>query len=106
MWHSQRYALSVAPEALGDKVKSDKFGLNLFHRWAANEKFALNTRLSYFRNYWKNYFHDNLNASQANRIGLEVQGDYQFSNINALTFGTEESWDLVESGWWATMTNM
>ena len=98
MWRSQSEALSVAPEAIGDKVKSDKFGLNLFHRWATNSRFALNTRLSYFRNFWKNYFHDNLNASQANRIGLEIQGDYQFSNINALTFGTEESWDIVESG--------
>ncbi len=98
MWRSQSEALSVAPEAIGDKVKSDKFGLNLFHRWAASSRFALNTRLSYFRNFWKNYFHDNLNASQANRIGLEIQGDYQFSNINALTFGTEESWDIVESG--------
>ncbi len=98
MWRSQSEALSVAPEAIGDKVKSDKFGLNLFHRWAASSRFALNTRLSYFRNFWKNYFHDNLNASQANRIGVEIQGDYQFSNINALTFGTEESWDIVESG--------
>ncbi|HOH07516.1 MAG TPA: TonB-dependent receptor, partial [bacterium] len=98
MWRSQSEALSVAPEAIGDKVKSDKFGFNLFHRWAASSRFALNTRLSYFRNFWKNYFHDNLNASQANRIGLEIQGDYQFSNINALTFGTEESWDIVESG--------
>jgi iron complex outermembrane receptor protein len=98
MWRSQSEALSVAPEAIGDRVKSDKFGLNFFHRWAANEKFALNTRVSFFRNFWKNYFHDNLNASQANRIGIEVQGDYQFSNINALTFGTEEAWDLVESG--------
>nr|HQI50146.1 TonB-dependent receptor [bacterium] len=98
MWRSQSEALSVAKEALGDRVKSDKFGLNLFHRWAANEKFALNTRVSYFRNFWKNYFHDNLNASQANRIGVELQGDYQFSNSNALTFGTEEAWDIVESG--------
>lgn len=98
MWRSQRQALAVAPEALGDKVISDKFGLNLFHRWAANEKFALNTRVSYFRNFWKNYFHDNDNASQANRIGLEIQGDYQFSNLNSLIFGTEEAWDIVNSG--------
>ncbi|HNW58622.1 MAG TPA: TonB-dependent receptor [bacterium] len=98
MWRSQSEALAVAKEALGDRVKSDKFGLNLFHRWAASEKFALNTRVSYFRNFWKNYFHDNLNASQANRIGIEVQGDYQFSNLNSLTFGTEEAWDIVTSG--------
>ncbi len=97
MWRSQRYALEVPKESLGDKVRSDKFGLNLFHRWAASERFALNTRLSWFRNYWKNYYHDNLNGSQANRIGLEVQGDYQFSNLNALTIGAEESWDIVDS---------
>jgi len=97
MWRSQRYALEVPPEAIGDEVHSDKFGLNLFHQWAISQKFALKTRLSYFRNYWKNYFHDNLNSSTANRIGAEVQGDYQFSNIRALTFGVEDGWDHVSS---------
>ncbi len=97
MWRSQRYALEVDPEAISDYVTSNKFGLNAFHHWVANKNLGLKTRLSYFRNYWKNYFHDNITGSLANRYGLEIQGDYQFSEDNALTFGTEESWDHVNS---------
>ncbi len=98
MWRSQRRALEVAPEALGDYVRSNKFGLNLFHRWVMQKNVALSTRLSYFRNYWKNLFHDNNNASTAHRYGLEVQGELQLSRENSLIFGTEESWDHVISG--------
>lgn len=97
MWRSQRQALEVNPESVGDYVYSYKFGLNGFHHWVANKNFALKTRLSYFRNYWKNYFHDNITGSLANRYGLEIQGDYQFSEDNSLTFGNEESWDHVNS---------
>jgi outer membrane receptor for ferrienterochelin and colicins len=98
MWRSQRYALEVAPEAIGDYIRSNKLSVNAFYQWAVSKNFGLKSRLSYLRNYWKNYFHDNLNASTAQKIGLEVQGDYQFSNLNSLTFGTEEAWDHVESG--------
>lgn len=97
MWRSQRYALQVAPESIGDYVVSNKLSINAFHQWAVNKNLALKTRLSYLRNYWKNYFHDNLNASTAQKFGFEFQGDYQFSNINVLTFGTEETWDAVQS---------
>ncbi len=98
MWRSQRQALEVAPEAVGDLIRSDKFGLNAFHNWIANKNFKLKTRLSYFQNFWKNYFHDSDNASTSKRTGFEVQGDYQFSDNNSITFGTEESWDHVNSG--------
>jgi outer membrane receptor for ferrienterochelin and colicins len=98
MWRSQRYALQVAPEAIGDFTRSNKLSVNAFHQWAVDKNLALKTRLSYFRNYWNNILHDNLNASTAQKYGLEIQGDYQFSNINVLTFGTEETWDQVQSG--------
>ncbi|MBN2356670.1 TonB-dependent receptor [candidate division KSB1 bacterium] len=97
MWRSQRYALEVPPEAVGDYVHSGKFGLNAFHQWAVNKNFALKTRLSYFHNFWKNFFHDSRNTSRANKYGLEIQGDYQFNNLSSLTFGVEESWDHVNS---------
>jgi len=98
MWRSQRQALEVSPEAVGDYTKSNKLSVNAFHQWAVNKNLALKTRLSYFRNYWNNILHDNLNASTAQKYGLEIQGDYQFSNINVLTFGTEETFDQVQSG--------
>ena len=98
MWRSQRHALEVSPEAIGDYVTSNKFSSNIFHQWAYNKNFALKTRVSYFRNYWKNFFHDNITASTAQRYGLEIQGDYQFSENNSFTFGTEEALDHVVSG--------
>ncbi len=98
MWRSQRHALEVSPEAVGDHTKSDKLSVNAFHQWAIRNNLALKTRLSYFHNYWKNIFHDNITASTANKFGLEIQGDYQLSAVHVLTFGTEESWDQVQSG--------
>jgi outer membrane receptor for ferrienterochelin and colicins len=97
MWRNQRHALEVNPAAIGDYIVSDKVSTNLFHNYVANKNFALKTRVSYFRNYWKNYFHDNITGSIANRYGFEVQGDYQISEKNVLIFGTEESWDHVNS---------
>jgi len=98
MWRSQRQALEVNPEARGDYVASEKFSSNLFHRLIVNKSLALNTRASYFHNYWKNFFHDNLNASTADRYGLEVQGDWAISTTNNLIFGIEDAWDHVSSG--------
>jgi outer membrane receptor for ferrienterochelin and colicins len=98
LWKSQRYALQVPDEAIGDYVKSNKFSVNTFHQWAMNKNFALKSRVSYFRNYWKNFFHDNITATTANKYGFEIQGDYQFSEQNSLTFGTENMFDHVASG--------
>ncbi len=97
MWRSQRYALQVPPEAVGDYVHSGKFGLAAFHQWAIDEHFALKTRLSYFHNFWRDHFHDSRNTSISNKYGLEIQGDYQFSNRSSFTFGVEECWDHVNS---------
>jgi len=97
MWRSQRHALEVSPEAIGDYVISNKLSTNMFHQWAYSKTLGLKTRFSFFRNYWKNYFHDNVTASTAHRYGLEVQADYQFTQSNSLVFGTEESWDHVTS---------
>ena len=97
LWRSQRQALEVSPEAIGDYVISNKLSTNAFHQWAINKNFGLQTRLSYFRNYWKNLFHDNVTATTAHRYGVELQGNYQFSEENSLIFGTEETLDHVNS---------
>ena len=97
MWKSQRQALEVSPEALGDYVESKKYGANLFHKWVIRKNLGLQTRASYFYNYWKNWFHDNITASEAQKPGLEIQGDWQISENNSLIFGTEGSWDHVVS---------
>ncbi|MDZ7369932.1 MAG: TonB-dependent receptor [candidate division KSB1 bacterium] len=98
MWRSQRRALEVNPEALGDYVVSHKYLLNLQHQWVVSKKLRLQSRLSYYTNYWKNYFHDNLNASTAQKPGYEIQADWQISERNSLIIGSEGSWDHVKSG--------
>jgi iron complex outermembrane receptor protein len=97
LWRDQNRALQVPPQAIGDDVKSNKFTLNSFYQTTVGDHLGINTRLSYFRNYWKNIFHDNISASTAQRYGLELQGDLQWSEHNSLVFGTEETLDLVES---------
>ena len=98
MWRNQRQALEVAPEALGDYVESQKYGANVFHKWVASKNFGVQTRVSYFYNYWKNWYHDNITASTAQKPGLEVQGDWQISERNSFIFGAEGTWDHVLSG--------
>ncbi len=98
MWRNQRQALQVSPEALGDYVESQKYSINLFHKWVASKNFGVHTRLSYFYNYWKNWFHDNITASTAHKPGIEVRGDWQISENNSLIFGAEGTWDHVISG--------
>ncbi len=98
MWRNQRHALEVSPEAIGDYVVSDKVSTNAFHQYIVNKNFSIKTRISYFRNYWKNYFHDNITGSIANRYGAEIQGDVQISDENMLIIGSEEAWDHVNSG--------
>jgi len=98
MWKSQREALEVNPEAVGDYVDSEKYGANLFHQWVMRQNLSIKTRLSYFYNYWKNWYHDNITASTAQKPGYEVQGEWQISPKNSMIFGSEGSWDHVISG--------
>ncbi|MBN1481090.1 TonB-dependent receptor [candidate division KSB1 bacterium] len=98
MWRSQRQALQVNPIALGDYVESQKYGATLFHQWVLRKNFRLQSRFSLFNNYWKNWYHDNITASTANKPGYEIQGDWQLAEKNSLIFGTEGSWDFVNSG--------
>lgn len=98
MWRSQRQALQVNPVALGDFVESQKYGANIFHQWVLRKNFRLQSRFSLFNNYWKNWFHDNITSSTAYKPGYEIQGDWQIAEKNSLIFGTEGSWDFVNSG--------
>ncbi|MDZ7725613.1 MAG: TonB-dependent receptor [candidate division KSB1 bacterium] len=79
-------------------MDSNKLGANLFHRWVLRPNLALKTRLSYFRNYWKNVFHDNRTSSTAQKFGAEIQTELQITDEHALILGTEESLDRVQSG--------
>ncbi len=97
MWRNPFQALEVEEPSIGDKMKSNKFGLNILHQWAVNQRFGLKSRVSYFRNHFKNFMHDNKDYSTAQRLGMEFQGYYILSKSQSLTFGTEETIDHIAS---------
>ncbi len=97
MWQSQNHPLQAPREAVGDKVKSWKANLNAVYRHALSERLGLKARLSYFRNRWENFFHDNNDYSAAQKVGFEVQTDFLPGGGQALTAGVEGTFDWVES---------
>jgi len=97
MWQSQNHPLTAPVDDIGDEIKSYKFNLSSVYRRAVSDKFGLKIRTSYFRNYWKDYFHDNNDYSRAQKLGFEIQGDYLYGQHHSLTFGSEEVYDHVKS---------
>jgi outer membrane receptor for ferrienterochelin and colicins len=97
MWRNPYHALEVEEPSVGDKMESNKFGLNILHQWTINQSFGLKSRVSYFRNYFKYLMHDNDDYSTAQRLGLELQAYYILSNSHSFTFGTEETADHISS---------
>ncbi|MDZ7271054.1 MAG: TonB-dependent receptor [candidate division KSB1 bacterium] len=97
MWQSQNHPLQAPEAAVGDKVKSWKANFNAVYRHALSEKVGLKGRLSYFRNRWENFFHDNNDYSSAEKVGFEVQSDFLPGRGHALTAGVEGTFDRVQS---------
>ena len=97
LWRNRAEALTVDEDAIGDEVHSGKFDLNAIHNYTVNKTFGLKTRASYFRNHFQNFMHDNDAKSTAQRYGIEIQGNMLLSKTHSLTFGTEETFDNVNS---------
>jgi len=95
MWRNRFQALEVEPLAVGDEVHSNKLALNAIHQWAVNKNLGLRNRASYFRSFFENFMHDNDDYSTGHRIGYEFQGNYMLSKSQSLTFGIEETLDLI-----------
>ncbi len=95
MWRNRHNALEVEPAAVGDQVVSNRFSLNATHQWAVNKSFGLKNRVSWFRSQFENQMHDNNDYSTAHKLGYELQGNYILTETQSLTFGTEETLDLV-----------
>ncbi len=97
MWQSQNHPLKAPKEAADDQIKSYKFNFSSVYRHAVSEFFGLKVRSSYFRNRWENFFHDNNDYSQAQRFGVELQGDLVLGKCHSITFGSEEVFNYVNS---------
>ncbi|MBC7187124.1 MAG: TonB-dependent receptor [Calditrichaeota bacterium] len=97
MWQSQNRPLEAPKAAVGDKVKSWKANINAVYKHALSERFGLKGRLSYFRNRWENFFHDNNDYSEAQKLGFEVQADVLPISGHSVTAGIEGAFDYVQS---------
>ena len=96
-WRNQHDALEMPVVAVGDKISSTKFSLNGVYRHLINQKFTYKIRTSYFKNYWKHYYHDSDDYSRAHKLGLEIQGDYILNKTHSFTFGFEGVYDITKS---------
>ncbi len=97
MWRNQNDVFEMPIPSVGDWSNSTKFSLNTIYRQLINRKFTTKARASYFKNFWKHHYHDNDDFSEAQKFGLELQGDYLLSGKHSLTFGIEGIYDLTNS---------
>ena len=97
MWPDQSRALEVAPEAIGDHIRSQKLLTALQWRRVQSSNLAFRFRLSSFANNWTDYFHDSHDYSRARTFGAEFQTDYLVANRHPVTFGLEARYDRVHA---------
>jgi iron complex outermembrane receptor protein len=97
LWKNQNDVFEMPVTSVGDWVNSNKYSLNAVYRHLINQKFTYKIRTSYFHNNWQHYYHDNDDFSKANKLGLELQGDYLLNSKHALTFGLEGIYDNTNS---------
>lgn len=87
-WEDQSRALEVPEDKVGDWVLSRRTNINGTFTHTLNTKMVYSIRMSFYRNYWKNYFSDNKDFSGSNRYSTEARFNYMHKNHD-LTFGTE-----------------
>ncbi|NOZ57050.1 MAG: TonB-dependent receptor, partial [Calditrichaeota bacterium] len=97
MWPDQSRALEVAPEAIGDHIRSEKLHAAFQWRKVQSRNLAFRLRLSSFANNWTDYFHDSHDYSRARTFGAEFQTDYLLANRHPLTVGFETRFDRVRA---------
>jgi outer membrane receptor for ferrienterochelin and colicins len=97
MWRNQNQALEVIPPAVGDYIQANNLSLHAIHQTALTKSFGLKDRVSFLRNHFENFMHDNDDYSTAKRYGLELQAYYLRYQSHTITFGTELIYDNVSS---------
>lgn len=97
MWRNQNDVYEMPITSIGDWTNSSKFSFNAVYYQLINHKFTYKIRTSYFYNFWKHHYHDNDDFSEAQKLGLEIQGDYLLNKTHSLTFGLEGIYDITNS---------
>ncbi|MDZ7374609.1 MAG: TonB-dependent receptor [candidate division KSB1 bacterium] len=97
MWPDQSRALEVAPDAVGDYIRSTKLLVAAQWRRAVSARLAHRFRFSGFGNGWTDYFHDSHDYSRARQYGVEYQLDYLLGGSHPLTAGIEGSYGRVRA---------
>ena len=87
-WASQDSPMEVPAEELGNRVRYEKINFQSTFNHTVNQKLAYSIKANVYRCDWQNFFYDNEDYAITDRIGTEVQTDYQWGN-QFLTFGTE-----------------
>jgi len=100
LWRNQNDVFEMPVPAVGDWNNSNKFSWNMVFRQLVNSRLTYKIRTSYFYNNFKHHHHDNSDYSAANKVGMEIQGDYIPNKIHTLTFGFEGIFDNTTSAVW------
>jgi len=98
-WKDQSHALEVPEEKLGDWVRSKRTNINGTINHTLNKNMVYSVRVSFYRNYWKNYFSDNKDFSGSNRYSTEGRFNYIHKHHD-LTFGTEVNYYNTSSNFY------
>ncbi len=97
LWRNQNDVYQMPIPSIGDETHSRQYSANAVYRQLVNPKFTYKVRTSYFFNDWKHHYHDNLDYSKAQKLGLELQADYLPNKTHTVTFGVEGIYDYTRS---------
>ena len=95
-WKNSRNALVPPDQNLGDRIETNRYLFGLIYKNLIVNKFLLNIKTSYYRNYFKDN-ETNPNESTSNLYRGEVQLNTNLNDFLILTGGVEGSYSKVNS---------
>ena len=97
-WRNLREATKPADDQLDGQVDSRRGNIGISYKEFLSEKFFYTVKGIYFVNYWEDSKLGKRNyISTSHLANLDVQGTYEFSKENVLTFGVAGNYDLVDA---------
>ncbi len=97
-WKDLREATRPAESQLDGRVESLRGNIGLSYKEFVSEKFLLTMKGMYYGNDWEDLKRDVRNYySRSHLFQGDVQGTYEFSRKNILTFGIAGNYDIVDA---------
>jgi iron complex outermembrane receptor protein len=97
-WKSLRDATRPPESQLDGRVESLRGNVGLSYKEFISEKFLLTVKAMYYGNDWEDYKREIRNYySRSHLFQGDVQGTYEFSPKNILTFGVAGNYDMVDA---------